>query len=339
MTDNVYEYESINLDELTFRIVRLLAGTGSDIEVDIIHATLDDEERIPYEALSYAWGSELKPNVVLVNGAQLAVTHNLWYTMRDLRYADEDRYLWIDAICINQSSNDERNHQVKQMGDIYNKATSVLFHLGRSSDNTHVLMTSLIELQRKSLSVFWRPQDQRWEEAWLETQSALAESYFDFHTRLRQGLDDLLARVWFRRVWVLQEVANARSAVVYCGADSIPSRFFLASPRLLGVQVDSHVQAVLDMMPIKRRESSPWGSGQDLYDLLQRFGNAEASDERDNIFALLGMCAGGKGHGSFTADYSKDIKETIREAVAPRVPHISTVIIKSGYSTRAIAEK
>ena len=39
-------------------------------------------------------------------------------------------WLWVDQICIDQSSNKERNHQVAMMGDIYRRATETYMWLG-----------------------------------------------------------------------------------------------------------------------------------------------------------------------------------------------------------------
>jgi hypothetical protein len=36
------------------------------------------------------------------------------------------------------------------------------------------------------------------------------------------ALLDLMQRQWFSRRWVVQEIALAREAVIYCGADKIP---------------------------------------------------------------------------------------------------------------------
>jgi hypothetical protein len=46
--------------------------------------------------------------------------------------------LWADAICINQSDINERNTQVKLMGEIYRTATRVHVWLGLDSPKGHV---------------------------------------------------------------------------------------------------------------------------------------------------------------------------------------------------------
>jgi len=39
---------------------------------------------------------------------------------------DKQRYIWIDAICIDQSSAQERASQVKLMGSLYSHAESII---------------------------------------------------------------------------------------------------------------------------------------------------------------------------------------------------------------------
>lgn len=54
--------------------------------------------------------------------------------------SSEPRVLWVDAICINQSNPDEKNHQVRQMYRIYSSASRVLIWLGNADrDNRYAL--------------------------------------------------------------------------------------------------------------------------------------------------------------------------------------------------------
>ena len=61
------------------------------------------------------------------------MTANRTAAMRRLRNKKKRRVLWIDAICIDQSSMDERNQQVELMGDVYSKARRVILWLGEES--------------------------------------------------------------------------------------------------------------------------------------------------------------------------------------------------------------
>lgn len=56
----------------------------------------------------------------------------------------------------------------------------------------------------------------------------------------RKGIKLLLERPWFQRVWILQEVANAKAAVVYAGTKSVSARIFTLAPLLTRVQPEPH---------------------------------------------------------------------------------------------------
>jgi hypothetical protein len=53
--------------------------------------------------------------------------------LRYLRKRNFERYLWIDAICINQADADEKGMQFTMMGSIYAQASRVLIWLGPPS--------------------------------------------------------------------------------------------------------------------------------------------------------------------------------------------------------------
>lgn len=59
---------------------------------------------VPYEALSYVWGKEKSTDKIRVDGYPFTVTENLYQALSNLRRSGEDRVLWVDAICINQSN-------------------------------------------------------------------------------------------------------------------------------------------------------------------------------------------------------------------------------------------
>ncbi|KXH67892.1 heterokaryon incompatibility protein [Colletotrichum salicis] len=80
-------------------------------------------DRINYEALSYTWGSEQHQQWLLIEDAnempddntskqrKILIRNNLATAMQHLRLPDRPKRLWIDAICINQQDNVEKDHQ------------------------------------------------------------------------------------------------------------------------------------------------------------------------------------------------------------------------------------
>jgi hypothetical protein len=78
-------------------------------------ASLDSSAE--YEALSYVWGIDSSCNCeILLDGITVKVRRNLWDALFALRWRRTTaRVLWIDALCIDQTSLKERNHQVGMM--------------------------------------------------------------------------------------------------------------------------------------------------------------------------------------------------------------------------------
>ncbi|KAK1758962.1 ankyrin repeat-containing domain protein [Echria macrotheca] len=261
---------------------------------------------------------------ITANGKRLPVTPNLYMALRYLRRSDQARVLWVDAVCINQDDVTERGHQVQQMGGIYRHAERVLVWLGTATYEINILMDTLIELQRKSTEYAtsaWKTTDYRWQELWdsvLVTMGSKGLAHIE--TQQKAGLEALFQSPWFRRVWILQEVANARAVLICCGKKSVPARFLVLAPVLLGVITNHHCQAVLDIMPGPSRMDSWWARNRELYHLLIRFHQSEASDQRDKIYALLGISSD-SGNVSvddskgIRPDYSKSVPDLIRDVI------------------------
>ncbi|KAF4780676.1 HET domain-containing protein [Colletotrichum scovillei] len=131
----------------SIRLIRLVntADKSSPLECSFEETSLDNP--VSYAALSYTWGGE-PSNVPLrvvnntttttsSNGAQqtpqppLMITPNCAAVLNILRGPRiRDLSLWVDAVCINQSSNDEKTVQVGMMAELYEKAKYVFVWLG-----------------------------------------------------------------------------------------------------------------------------------------------------------------------------------------------------------------
>ncbi len=123
---------SNGLDSRNIRLLLIKLGKGEDIiHVDLCTYPLDCAPT--YVALSYTWGDPKHTSVILCQGRTLRVTQNLKDALWQLReshdtftkrgYArrkdNKSPYFWIDAVCINQNDDVEKNHQVKLMREIY----------------------------------------------------------------------------------------------------------------------------------------------------------------------------------------------------------------------------
>jgi uncharacterized membrane protein YkoI len=312
---DIFKHEPIDLEGPAFRLLRLYKGGASDIECELFQAWLYGDSTISYEALSYTWGGADMSASVKINGKTLGVTENLYLALQYLRSQETDRILWVDAICIDQSNPQERGHQVQQMGNIYSQADQVVIWLGSATHDTNVIMDSLKQLEDESLKFAWKSwnlTDKRWMDVW----SLVKPIHWDLATRRRTGLELLLGRPWFKRVWILQEVANAKRAVVCSGTRSVSARIFALAPLLVGIHPEPHCQAVLDIMPGPSRQDSWWGQKRDLQTLLRKFSGSEASDPRDIIYALLGISSDARDTEDLRADYTKDYHQVVHDAAS-----------------------
>lgn len=137
-----YSYASLS----SLRHTRLVVLHSSKIDnypinCELVEVNIDDEPI--YEALSYTWNNEVpsKPlEIISADGSgikSLLITTNCARALRLFRKRIGKRGsakigLWVDAISINQSSNEERSAQVSMMAEIYQKARNVVVWLGNA---------------------------------------------------------------------------------------------------------------------------------------------------------------------------------------------------------------
>ena len=116
-----------------FCVLRLLAGSDQDkISITLEQRIVEDVG--DYEALSYTWGDTTEKRPTICCNLSFLITQNLFCALHHLHYADRERVLWIDAVCINQGSVPERNQHVRMTGDIYKSAQQVVIWLGEDRE-------------------------------------------------------------------------------------------------------------------------------------------------------------------------------------------------------------
>ncbi|KAF2472244.1 HET-domain-containing protein, partial [Lindgomyces ingoldianus] len=124
-------YDEVTLTPGTdnIRLLQLLPGNYDDPIVCYLFQ-IDSITLYEYDALSYVWGSTDGQRVIFVNDWEMAVTQNLEVALRSLRGEEDPKIIWVDAICIDQTSVPEKSSQVGKMGDIYKAAKKVVVFLG-----------------------------------------------------------------------------------------------------------------------------------------------------------------------------------------------------------------
>ncbi|KAK1472356.1 HET domain-containing protein [Colletotrichum cuscutae] len=310
----LFQYEPLNLTENSFRLLMLHPGSTNAISCNIFEASLESDDKIPYEALSYAWGDIELSASITANGKTLCITYNLFTALTYLRDDHVSKVMWIDAICIDQSNVAERGHQVGQMASIYRGAEQVVIWLGPPTLETNLLLGCLKELQQRWIRQKSQDDIIQAQEQWSKMRQESELDQAVLIDQQQKGLICLLSETWFTRIWVLQEVSNARAASISCGRRFVQAHMLNIAAKLVGVIPDAGCQAVLDLLPDSLTQRSPRKSL--LLTLLQKFQNSKASDPRDMVYALLAIASDVSQTDSgslLSPDYFKTEKQLVRD--------------------------
>ncbi|KAF2099253.1 HET-domain-containing protein [Rhizodiscina lignyota] len=323
-----YRYRPLESDS-TVRILALHRATdhSASLNCNIIHRDLETEcfPHDLYEAVSYAWEGQQPCLPLVCDGtATLHITPNVDSFLRVLRRTHATRYLWVDAVCLNQTDGYEKGKQVSRMREIFRHARKAHIWLGEEAGGEADLFTSLERLARLPLDALdlyligsEDSIDSDDEEEEIET---LCKTQV-------QVLDTLLRRPWFTRRWILQEVTLSRYNVVRCGMLTIrwtvfkdalscltldenlngmttiqtslsictlsdrADRFKLL--RKSRVRKERHTQMGGDKWRLSWRGKAGNEESLHLLDLLVEFRNSNCSDERDRVLALVGLAVDG----------------------------------------------
>jgi hypothetical protein len=146
-----------------YACTRLVSNVQSFLFCTLQVVRLDSSSRPQYTAVSYSW-EEQKPtseHTLFVidrdgNTKRLNTTRNCYDILLRLRDSKDDILrgtkdstgmirCWIDAICINQSSEVEKAHQIPLMGLLYTNATMVFIWLGRDESGVAPLAINCLE--------------------------------------------------------------------------------------------------------------------------------------------------------------------------------------------------
>ena len=235
---------------------------------------------------------------------------NLLAALERLRLPDQDRYLWVDAICINQSDIPERNNQVKQMHWMYQLAERVIIWLGEHSEDSRLAIHQLEMISN------------------LDPEDCVSQlrrmGGFDRHLpmgpRFGKPIDSFFLRPWWSRVWVMQEVVWASKIIVVCGDQELSWDMLLHAHLVMRSSEeiqrthyagDSWSVSILDLFlhhlfQVNRTSIN-------LEYTLPRVRIRNTTDPRDKIFAILNIIPLNKWSGK--PDYTKNVVDVFTDVV------------------------
>jgi Heterokaryon incompatibility protein (HET) len=250
-----------------------------------------------YLALSYCWGREDQYKYIFVNGALKRVTVNLWTALCALRKTlNRSKGLlkvWVDALCINQSDNDERNHQVRLMRTIYAGARLVISWLGPEADNSNLAfdhMNQLASVYRNSQSML---------EACRRGEPVFTADFI-------RAFFQLAVRDYWGRLWIVQEIALG-DVLLLCGdkvcswetisliekamgdAGSVSEEFYFWFKEQFK-ELGRRSTDLNSIMRLDRCRTAMKEQGEmDIMSLMRMGQTVEVTDDRDRVYGLLGL--------------------------------------------------
>lgn len=307
-----YAYEPLKPTEI--RLLRLLPGGA--LAGELVHTDLQNAP--PYVALSYTWGPPRFSRRIQLHGRPLSVTRNLHSFLRHhgQRLAQSNELIWVDAVCIDQCNLEEKSLQIPLMKSIYESACRVEIWLGPSSGHSDLAMKTLRRWTAHLLPLVksWGGQlDVASMEAIIYSPELLAPLQLKPDARYWTAIEQLCARPWWFRGWILQESTVTAPRYLYWGTLSIEFdvlAFALEVAKF--VHDDTRVNAPFDiqLLTTQRRE----GSCTTLLEVLEKVRPWTCTDPRDKVYAGLGLVAGDTGQ-HIIPDYTRPAEDVYMDVV------------------------
>jgi len=294
-----------------------------------------------YIALSYVWGDAPYKTPMFCDGKVMQITLNLAEALRGLRDPVTPKRLWADAVCIDQTNNVEKNHQVKRMGTIYTGAGEVVVWLGNDEEDIARDCFDLISSTN----------------SYLDQQLATYGTILDIPTLAKpypicndQSRWDKVRRMlslsWFTRVWVIQEAGLAKRCTLRWGQYELDFCHIMelalwqfhredvaavTGPLKLARlnNLCRHIYRTYDNrmtwrtnLPLVRADVED-DTIQLFLDVLFAASGMGVSDKRDHVFAFLGgpLSFQPDGTALVEPDYDKDLSDVIYEAACSFLRH------------------
>jgi hypothetical protein len=326
---------------------RLLHITHGDFEqhVECKISTWPIEDAPPYYAISYTWGDPADTAGITLNGRPFVVRQNCEYALQQAFMTKASKYYWVDALCIDQTSTQERNHQVGMMGEIYSAAQHVFACVGPHADDSEHLehaskrYSSLFDeisssIRYSTISVGWDHNNPLQQKIRLGVRCLLMMGAAE-RLRLCKAFISYMRRPYFTRLWILQELHLAHRGSYCCGTTVQSFGHLLALNTLIEFWMTDttfnkwigHLGVALRALPFTRRSHAvrPTGSNfekthaarrclvfvfeepvvQDLAMVLIDIEHYECADVRDKLYGILSLVDWSRSPIP-TPDYGKD---------------------------------
>jgi hypothetical protein len=319
-----YEYSSLTApDEL--RLLILAPGSGSEpLRCHLKNALLSSNPN--YDAISYAWGDPSKPREITCENCSIPITESLFTALRHLRHVNEEITIWVDAVCIHQSSDNEKNHQLALMGMIYSRAARTIVWLGEDKTGCAADAFRQISYLFNSVLRSEMADEEIRREVLIAYQQEGWETFDAWYMKFIDTIAPIFGSPYFYRLWVVQEFVLARNTQLVFGAATMSMYEFvcvlydfagLEQGSLFQERYNFHALCnLLDMDNIRashQRRSNINATNRprrvgfpQILNLIRQTERQFFTDPRDRLYAILSLTT----TPGFSADYTLTVEET-----------------------------
>lgn len=349
-----FKHDPLDYTKGSIRLIRILPSLSADklIQCEISHTSINAS----YECLSYRWGDANPEHEILLNGKLFRVRQNLFDFLQLLRSRgaetlESSPFLWIDSLCIDQSTTKERNHQVGQMGQIYRSASLVKIWLGKCPrlleslrerparyvdwGRTHVspyqtngkLSPLLAEIYKSyqgprfvsgRLTLARHRNRQHGEDFFARNHNQQLDEDLFASSQDHQLEEEFFANEYWNRAWITQEIYVARQAVIVLENEEFSIR------SCIDVLWGCH-KLTVHTNPIVKKFAlflgfddsglpiiQPGGTSDSLIALLRQFADKHCEIPRDRLYSLLSLHRHGE---KVVIDYAQPDDELLVQVV------------------------
>ncbi|KAI6308967.1 hypothetical protein MCOR07_003221 [Pyricularia oryzae] len=318
---NRYRYERLCArDEIRLLALDPAKRRDTPLSASLVHRRRSEaiEE---YSAVSYVWGQEKSIRSLEISDGSdtsyLRITPTVDVLLRYLRKTKKLRYLWIDAICLNQEDEAEKAHQVPQMDRIYSGADQVRIWLGHENPMTTSVYSFFRKATRETKTE--RQTDTAQRLAGLMKEHFGSVELGDFmKPGCRAGIllaFDFFEQSWFTRRWVVQEAVMARRAITQCGSVELSLPVVVSAAKLLMCCDLSHYGASMAASLHTIRDEG------NILDSLWKYHKAQCRDKKDRVAALIGL----NPTEGFVLDYNSDWREMYHKLASFHLRNVDNI--------------
>jgi hypothetical protein len=274
--------------------IRILKFTPTlyGLNCTMVHVEL--EKAPSFETMSYTWGEDQEEpfeHVIIIDNQTLSIPKSAYDVLKQQVSMWRTKLIWIDFICINQKSTDDRNQQVYRMKDIYQAASRTIICLGTAPDAKEAMGLFVTLLNLASIK-------------------PLSQAQFLGHRSVNDdnpkwiAMNRMLNHRYWSRVWIVQEVAVSRKVHINYGQywwnwthfGSVVSSLMSNDNGLLQ-QVDLKegwstpsfygISKVFSVNSV--RNEFQQGKRLPLSKIIIGFGSSQASKPQDFVFGFWGL--------------------------------------------------